>query len=259
MVKSSQCPLCHDRGLRLLETGAVPCQCVQERSRMRLRQKAGLTPGMEEFTFRNFSLDYYSKQLYHPDKHISYYQGARQAVQAAEAFVQEFLKDAHTSGLMFVGPIGSGKTFLAAAICNALIDVGVKVQFVVVPDLLDELRASYRRHYWASIRDENRSEDWENEPLIERVLKVPLLVLDDLGAHNYTDWTRNTIYSLLNYRMNYRLPVVITTNLGLNELDGFLGERTTSRIIYLCRSFRLMVEKDIRHIKSQEREGRYRR
>ncbi|HBG22554.1 MAG TPA: AAA family ATPase, partial [Peptococcaceae bacterium] len=46
--------------------------------------------------------------------------------------------------------------------------------------------------------------------------------------------TCNKIYSLLNYRMNYRLPVVITTNLDLFEIEKHLGKRTTSRIVQMC-------------------------
>jgi len=243
-----QCVLCQDRKLILLESGAVLCQCMQEKFKIQRLRNAGITPEMGQHRFEFFIQDYYAKHLRYPDKPITYYQGARQALQAAEGFVRDFMKDLHTSGLMFVGSVGTGKTFLAAAICNALVDQGLDIFFVVVPDFLNELRAGYRR-----------PEDSDNQLLMEKVRHTPLLVLDDLGAHNYTDWTRNTIYSLLNYRTNHQLPVIITTNLSLGELDEYLGERTTSRIIHLCRTCRLMVEKDIRHLKSQEREAWYRK
>lgn len=242
------CERCQDRKLILTASGAVLCQCVQEKLSRQRRQKAGLSPELSRQRFELFKLGYYARHLRYPDKPITYYQGAGQALQAAEAFARDFQKDPHTSGLMFAGPVGSGKTFLAAAICNALIDQGIDLLFLVVPDFLNELRASYRR-----------SEEVDYQQLMERARQTPLLVLDDLGTHNYTDWTRNTLYSLLNYRTNYQLPVIITTNLSLGELDEYLGERTTSRIIHLCRSCRLMVEKDIRHLKSQEREAGYRR
>jgi len=74
--------------------------------------------------------------------------------------------------------------------------------------------------------------------------------LDDLGAHNYTPWTCNKLYSLLNYRLNYHLPVIITTNLDLVEIEKFLGKRTTSRILQMCNVYRLTVQKDIRYQKS---------
>lgn len=255
-VVPESCPLCQNKGLLLLETGAMPCKCVQEKQKIRQRLKAGLSPEMWEYRFDRFSLTYYSKEICYPEKSITYYQGARRALQAAKEFIQEFTQDPQTSGLMLVGPVGSGKTYLAAAICNALLDRQIDIQFLVVPDFLDELRASFRRPLWVANRNEELD---DNEPLIERVRSVPLLVLDDLGAHNYTEWTRNTLYTLLNYRLNYRLPVIITTNLGWREMDEVLGERITSRIIQLCRNFPLMVETDIRHLKFQQREARYRR
>jgi len=85
--------------------------------------------------------------------------------------------------------------------------------------------------------------------------RVHVLILDDLGAHNYTEWTRNKLYSIINYRLNNNLPTVITTNLDLAELEEYLGERTTSRIIQMCRIFRLMVETDIRIVKRREKES----
>ena len=117
----------------------------------------------------------------------------------------------------------------------------LQVLFLVVPDLLDELRATYK------------SEINEMD-LLDSARTIPFLILDDLGAHNYTDWTRNRIYSIINYRMNELLPTIITSNLSLDEMEDYIGLRTTSRIIQSSRIFRLTVEKDIRHQMYYERE-----
>jgi DNA replication protein DnaC len=76
--------------------------------------------------------------------------------------------------------------------------------------------------------------------------KAEVLVLDDLGAHNFTEWTQNKIFSLINYRMNHGLPCVITTNLSLEEMNQVVGLRTVSRIIEMCKIYRLYVDEDIR-------------
>jgi DNA replication protein DnaC len=91
---------------------------------------------------------------------------------------------------------------------------------------------------------------------VERARQAPLLVLDDLGAHNYTDWTRNKIYSIINYRLNHRLPVVATTNISPENLEGYLGERTTSRLLEMCRPYRLLVDLDIRAVQRKEKDSR---
>jgi DNA replication protein DnaC len=111
-----------------------------------------------------------------------------------------------------------------------------------VPDFLDELRATYHKG--------GEETDINEISLLNGARQVEVLILDDLGAHNYTPWTCNKLYSLLNYRMNYHLPVIITTNLDLLEIEKFLGKRTTSRILQMCNVYRLTVHKDIRYQKS---------
>ncbi len=114
-----------------------------------------------------------------------------------------------------------------------------------MPDFLDEMRATYHKEPIGVNADDDVS-------LLKSVRQVEILILDDLGAHNYTEWTRNKLYSLLNYRLNYQLPVIITTNLLPKELDESLGERTTSRIVQMCNRYRLTVSKDIRYVKNQQ-------
>jgi DNA replication protein DnaC len=139
--------------------------------------------------------------------------------------------------------VGSGKTFLACCIANALLEKGCSVLFLVVPDLLDYLRSTY---------DSNRGPgEVTEQEILDTACKVPLLILDDLGAHNYTEWVRNKLYSILNFRLNHFLPVVITTNINLEDLEEYLGERTTSRIYQMCRPYRLLVDIDIRVLQRQ--------
>ena len=150
--------------------------------------------------------------------------------------------------MLFTGQVGSGKTYLACCIANALLKKGKGVLFAVVPDLLDEIRSTY---------DPGRSSGELTEfDHVERARQAPLLVLDDLGAHNYTDWTRNKIYSIINYRLNHRLPVVATTNISPENLEGYLGERTTSRLLEMCRPYRLLVDLDIRAVQRKEKDSR---
>ena len=114
--------------------------------------------------------------------------------------------------------------------------------FLVVPEFLDEIRSSYQES----------SEGSENA-LMNRAKNVPILILDDLGAHTYTNWTQSKIFTLLNHRLNYHLPTVITTNLSLGEIGEALGERTASRMLELGAFYPLRVEQDIRMTKCLEK------
>jgi len=239
------CRVCHDRGVIVRENRAILCSCAAQRAVSRRFADSCLPEALRSCTFSAFSFKYYSRQNTDSPKGNSYHESARLTFRAALDFVEDFGKKERVDGLLFTGPVGSGKTFLACCIANALLDRGYPVLFLVVPDLLDRLRSTY---------DPNRGPgDPTEQEILDVARKVPLLILDDLGAHNYTDWVRNKLYSILNYRLNHALPVIITTNINLEDLEEYLGERTTSRIYQMCRPYRLLVEIDIRVLQANFR------
>lgn len=109
---------------------------------------------------------------------------------------------------------GNGKTHLAAAIANNVANKGEPVLFVVVPDLLDHLRATF-----------NPSSGVRLDKRFNEVKTASLLVLDDLGTESATKWAREKLYQLFNYRYNARLPTVITTATPIDDLDPRLATR----------------------------------
>lgn len=237
--ESWECPICHDRGIILQDDSAVPCSCMERKRIENSFKYARLSRELTNCRFESFNLKYYNSS----DQNTEHCINAKKALQASQDFVQKVIVDPHEVGLLFTGPVGSGKTFLAASIANGLIDRQCKVLFLIVPDLLDEMRASYS----------NKKETTEFD-LLDIARTIPILILDDLGAHNYTDWSRNRIYSILNYRMNEQLPTIITTNLDFNDIEHYLGERTCSRLLQMCRIFRLSIPQDIRMQKYVKRE-----
>ncbi|GAW91866.1 ATP-binding protein [Calderihabitans maritimus] len=239
------CPRCRGQGIYLENGVAHRCSCMKQKAINNRFRHANLVGRMREYTFEKFDFRFYSPVLKDTEvTGLSYRDIAVRTFEAAKRFVEEVKVNPHCRGLFVCGPTGSGKTFLAAAIANSLILNGHQVLFTVVPDLLDEIKATYDRPDSA----------YREMELIDAARRVEVLILDDLGAHNYTDWTRNKIYSILNFRLNHRLPAVITSNLELAELEEYLGERTTSRIVEMCRVYRLLVDRDIRYLINQTRE-----
>jgi DNA replication protein DnaC len=136
-----------------------------------------------------------------------------EAFQAAQAFASE-----PKGWLMLGGGYGVGKTHLAAAIANFRASDGHPVTFVVVPDLLDHLRATFSPN--STVSYDRRFEEIRNSPL---------LVLDDLGTQATTPWVREKLYQLFNHRYNAELPTVITSASTPDEIDARLRARMDDR------------------------------
>ncbi len=117
--------------------------------------------------------------------------------------------------IVFSGPVGCGKTHLAAAIANQRLEqCGELAIFLTAPDLLDALRGALDQ------RGDNSFDDY-----FYRIRTAPLLVLDDLGVENPTNWAKEKLFQLLNHRHADSRPTVITTNTDISELDPRIGSR----------------------------------
>ncbi len=122
--------------------------------------------------------------------------------------------------LVFMGPYGCGKTHLAAAIGNYRASQGFPVDYWVVPDLLDHLRATF-----------NPASNVTYDREFEDIKTSPLLILDDLGTQVPSAWVKEKLYQLFNYRYAANLPTVITTSDRLDEIDARLRTRMLDKRI----------------------------
>ncbi len=178
---------------------AEPCECVLEEEagvrRERLERIGNLTP-MARYTFDALSSD-------------------TETLSAIADTARSYALEPH-GFLSITGPSGSGKTHLAAAIGNRRVELGEPASFMVVPDLLDHLRAGY----------DNDDPDLRYANLFEHVRGVPLLILDDIDAAAGTDWAREKLFQLVNGRHTDGLPTVFTAA-TLATLDDRLRTRLT--------------------------------
>jgi len=208
------CPICKGRGFLALDvppghpdfSKVVPCRCTQARlaaERTQALQTFSNIGALSRMTFDSFM----------PDG-IGLSEGARFSLREAYERSLEFAREPR-GWLVLLGGFGSGKTHLAAAIANYRLDLGHAALFVVVPDLLDYLRATFGPSSEATL-----------DKRLDSIREIPLLILDDLGAHNSTPWAQEKLFQILNHRYNSRLPTVITSNQRLEELDP----RVTSRL-----------------------------
>jgi DNA replication protein DnaC len=99
---------------------------------------------------------------------------------------------------------------------------GISAIFVVVPDLLSQIRDSFNSNQCSELS------------ILRGLLECELLVLDDIGSEHHKgkeDWAYEKLYQIINARYNHEKATIFTTNCSLQELDDKLSFRTFSRII----------------------------
>jgi DNA replication protein DnaC len=153
--------------------------------------------------------------------------------QASALKLSQAWQEADDFGILFMGPAGSGKSHLALAMVNRSLDSFLNSEVptdVVEHDLIEAKRFPT---YWtvADLIAFIKQNDFDF-PL--GLLDARFLVLDDLGAEQVTDWTREQFFRLFEHRTKRRLATIVTTNLSLNELKDKLHERVVSRIMGIC-------------------------
>ncbi|HHW69018.1 MAG TPA: primosomal protein DnaI [Tenericutes bacterium] len=144
-----------------------------------------------------------------------------------------------SKGLYLYGNFGVGKTYLISAIFNELAKQNIKSAIIYYPEFLRDLKSSF---------------DTDFKEKFEKIKKVELLLIDDIGAENMTSWGRDEILTpILQYRMDQKLPTFFTSNLTLEQLEEHLSDskdkidivkakRIISRIEALTEKIELLSE-----------------
>jgi len=130
----------------------------------------------------------------------------RRAFLAAQAYAEN-----PDGWLVLHGNCGTGKSHLADAITNRRSDKPVMNH--TVPALLDLLRSGYQ--------------NGDHGDLLDLCCNVPLLILDDIGTENPTDWSRKILFRIINHRYNRRLPTVLIFNGKPDDLSPRIASRVS--------------------------------
>ena len=141
------------------------------------------------------------------------------------------------SSLYICGDLGTGKTHLAAAIANKIIQHGRAVKFTTFSRMLQDIRSAFYA--------ESRETEAE---AVKRYQNAPILFIDDLGKEKPTEWNIALLFSLIDFRYCNGLPTVITSNYTLDDLadkltppmgDKMTAEAITDRLWEECQQIRI--------------------
>lgn len=125
-------------------------------------------------------------------------------------------------GILFFGDVGTGKSFLACAIANALLGQLVSVSVTNFPRILNTLQGGF---------------DADRQKRIDRLQRYSLLVIDDLGVERDTAYSVEQVYNVIDTRARSGKPLIVTTNLSLSDLQNppsLAYKRIYDRVLEMC-------------------------
>lgn len=147
---------------------------------------------------------------------------------------------ANNIGVLFYGSVGTGKSFLASCIGNGLLDRQVPVAATNFPRLLNLLQGTY-----------------EKQALLDRLSIYKLLIVDDLGVERDSAYAEEQIFNIIDARSSSELPVIVTTNLTLEELEhptSMQYARIYDRVLEMCPIRLKLAGESRRRVNASERE-----
>ena len=135
----------------------------------------------------------------------------RRFIGADQGYAAEYAADVIAGRSLYItGPYGSGKTHLACALAKAVIDAGQSVRFENSKRLITEIQGTY---------------DGKRTDALDRAYGCRVLVLDDLGKEQPTEYSISMLYEVIDTRYAAGKPIVVTTNFERDELLSRLARR----------------------------------
>lgn len=213
-----RCPLCQDTGMR----GGVPCTCVADAARRLRREEINAASPLGLCQFSTFDVTRYPDTMA-PDFGVTVRTYMTMLLDYSKSYAAKF--GPKSKNLLFMGSSGLGKTHLALAIADAVLENGHDVLYTSSAALAARLG---REHF-----DYSSGDEW-----LTACQEADLLILDDLGTEYITPLTISVLYELINTRMLTERPTIYTTNItDTSVLTARYTEKVASRILGGCKQF----------------------
>ncbi len=206
------CPQCSDTGL----CGGTRCSCfVAELGRIGAEELSSRV-SLSQYGFDRFSMAYYR------DLTAENYQKMQRIFDFCKEYAADFSMT--SPSVLMCGKTGLGKTHLSLSIVDVVLQKGFSVIYDSAGRLLHRVE---QEHFGKGSAEESDT--------LSQLLQCDLLVLDDFGTEFSTTFTRSALYTVINERLNACKPMIINTNLTLEEIQRDYGDRIVSRLFASCK------------------------
>ncbi|MBR1779044.1 MAG: ATP-binding protein, partial [Clostridia bacterium] len=198
------CEKCKDTGY----IDGKMCTCLKNMLRAETYNQLNALSPLSLSTFDSFDLHHYEdSNRVKMEKILNY------CIEYAKNFTK------NSDNLFMNGATGLGKTHLSLAIANELIKKGVGVIYVSTPNIVTKLEKEKFRY----------NEEWKDNTE-SHLVNCDLLILDDLGTEFQTTFSNATIYNIINSRILYDKPTIISSNMSPQKIQNSYSERLVSRL-----------------------------
>jgi DNA replication protein DnaC len=205
-VITNKCPECAKAAQA--EHDAKMDRIIEERRKQSVQEtisRSGVPPRYREATISSY---------------IASNEGQQRSLKRTQWYIDTWYERKELgTGMIFAGLPGTGKTHLAAAIANSVIQTGSSVTYVTVSDLTRAIRRTYSDGAAMSESD-----------MIKSYVSPQLLVLDEVGATSGSDHEKQMLFEVINKRYEQVKPTILISNLSGDELKQFLGDRIMDRM-----------------------------
>ena len=210
------CPQCRDTGLYQ----GRPCACLEKLYNAELTKELGVLLRTGDESFARFDLNLYDTTPYPPHGTTS-----REAMAEIFAICKKFADNFPnvSTNLLFSGTPGLGKTYLSACIARVVAEKGFSVCYDSAASALD----AFERQKFLRGTEEGEAAAAK----VQRMLSCDLMILDDLGTEMVTPPSVSALYTLINTRLINQKRIIISTNLGKDQLEKKYSPQIYSRIV----------------------------
>lgn len=202
-----------------LRTHFVPCRCAQEQYEKEEQERIARETAARIARLRTDAFRDIPAAGWRFDRAAAYTPQLEKAQKYAESW-DEFYEIG--LGLLLFGGVGTGKSYAAGCVANALLDRGVSVLLVSVTDAVNRMQSNFGA---------------DRERYLKSLMRPQLLILDDLGAERNTTYGKERVFDVVNSRWLSHKPMLVTTNIPLSAMQKAADlddRRIYDRILEVC-------------------------